>query len=78
MSILPHPCFLRVTATGTGHGGAPEEPSSSGAPSSDRSRGQRKRTFTCSSLPPSEVFETVIDVPDRATLVEFHGFFADQ
>ena len=44
-----------------------------GGPSSCGGSGQRKRTLTCSSLPPSAVFATVIDVPEPATLVEFSG-----
>jgi hypothetical protein len=33
-------------------------------------------TWTCSSLPPSRVCVTVIDVPVPATLTEFIGFLA--
>ena len=89
VSILPHRCFLRVTATRELRTRARRMPGARAEGPRDASRGPSgrdrrqvevswKRTFTCSSLPPSVVLATVIEVPEPATLVDAHGLSAVQ
>ncbi len=75
-AALRNPQFLHGDGSHGGPGDTTGPPRSEllGGPVCCGGSGQRKRTFTCSSLPPSEVFATVSEVPVPATLVEAHGF----